>query len=327
MKVFHCLEDFQEGYSEYCYRRPIVSVGSFDGLHLGHQYLLQELVGWAQEVETPSLVLTFHTHPRTFMTGQKILRIIPVEQKLALLKEQGVDIVLLIDFNAELKSTSAKEFCRQYLNQGLNAQGILLGHNNRIGQGREGTPEKMRQLGNRFDFEVRIAQGVKVGEHSISSSLIRDSIQNSDFTLTRKLLGRPYILEGKVQEGQKLGRTLGFPTMNLSLQGLVHPPYGVYGVRIRIRDQWYHGAANIGIRPTLNKQNQDPLLEVHVLNYKRENYGEQVEVLFDYPIRNEKKFPNLDALKNQLCLDVESVREKMDYSSLSEVKRLPLETL
>jgi len=328
MHLYRSLNEFIEKRT-FSAAPPVVTVGSFDGVHLGHQYLMNELIEWAGELEASPLVITFHTHPRTFMTGEEIKRITPIEQKLVLLRELGIREVLLLDFDEGVRDTTAFDFCREFLIDGLKAQGLLIGHNNRIGKGREGTPESLQAFGKEVGFAVRIAEKVEVGGLPISSSAIRDHIESGDFLWSRKMLGRPYGILSTVAKGKQLGRTIGFPTINLSLSGICHPPLGVYGVRVELlpdsgdpdaAPERYIGAANIGLRPTVEDA-KEPLLEVHLIDYEGDCYGRLARVIFHFKLRDEEKFAGLDALKAQLASDVAETRRRFDAAS--ESGRMP----
>lgn len=327
MHVYRSLNEFQQERT-FSAAQPVATVGSFDGVHLGHQYLVNELIEWAGQLDASPLVVTFHTHPRTFMTGEEIRRITPVEQKLVLLRELGIREALLLDFDEALRDTTARSFCEEFLIGGLKAKGLLIGHNNRIGRGREGTPDALRELGESIGFAVRVAEKVEVGGQAISSSAIRDHIERGDFLWARKMLGRPYGIINPVEQGKQLGRTIGFPTINLSLTGVCHPPRGVYGVRVELLPEGnsddpperFIGAANIGVRPTVEDR-LEPLLEVHLLDYSGICYGRLARVSFAFKLREEQKFDGLDALKAQLAKDTSDVRAR--FAAASESGRMP----
>lgn len=302
--------------------RSVVTIGSFDGLHLGHQYIINELVQWARQSESLACVMTFREHPRTYMTGVEQQRILSLDHKLALLEELEVDLTLLVQFDEQLQNTDAARFCSELLVQRCHARGLLVGHNNRIGRGREGTPERLRdELGPAAGLEVRISDAVQVAGHSLSSSAIREHIESGDFHWSRKMLGRPYTIRGVVQPGRRLGRTIGFPTLNLALDGLVHPPLGVYGVRARIdRGEWMQGAANIGLRPTVEQDRQIALLEVHVLAEdshplpEGEVAGQQLEVEPCFFVRPEMRFAGIEDLRDQISRDLTLVRSRFTHA-------------
>ncbi len=322
MQVSHSFEEFQDRVLPSLHGKPVVTVGSFDGVHLGHQFLIHELVHWARSERRPAVIVTFVTHPRSVVDGSVVRRLLPPEQKLRLLRDLGADAVVMVEFDSSLRELDAESFCRQVVVEKLGASGLLLGHNNRIGRDREGTPERLREIGAKIGLEIRQAARVEVDGLPISSTAIRDHIERGDFLWPRKMLGRPYTLRGTIVTGRKLGRTIGFPTINLPLDGVVHPPKGVYGVLVALQrpgggslagpvaGRW-RGAANLGVRPTVETGREVPLLEVHLLDFAGEIYGLEAEVEFICLIRAEQKFAGLDALKAQLAIDVEQTRKRL----------------
>jgi riboflavin kinase/FMN adenylyltransferase len=325
MHIFHSFDSFAAKRADVLWARPVVTVGTFDGLHLGHQFLVNELIQWAGGASCPAVVVTFETHPRTVIERADSRRILPAPQKLELLRRMGVDAALLITFDETLRALTAREFARHILAGVLTAQGVLLGHNNAVGRGREGTIEVLAALGREYGFEARQSAKVEIDGEAISSSAIRSHISRGDFLWARKMLGRPYTIRGTVAGGKKLGRTIGFPTINLSLAGLVHPPVGVYGVRVTLGagerggrepgTRHLLGAANIGVRPTVETGSTEPLLEVHLLDYDGDCYGEEAEVEFVFRVRDEQKFAGVEALKAQLAADTALVRERFTHGA------------
>lgn len=290
--------------------RPVVSVGSFDGVHLGHQYLLNELVEWARREHAPAVVVTFRRHPRAITLGRDMPSLNSPEHKLRLLFKSGIDAVVMVDFDESVRNLSAERFLVDVIKNDLNARGMLVGFNNRIGKDGEGTFDRLRELGLQHGVEVRQGDPVTVSGQAMSSSAIRSHVAAGDFLWARKLLGRPYSIGGLVQHGDKRGRTIGFPTANLPLEGLAYPPLGVYGVRVKVDGTWHLGAANIGTRPTVDPARRAPLLEVHLLDFDGDLYGRELEVEFLFHVRPEQKFAGLDQLKQQLALDVAEIRSR-----------------
>ncbi|MCF6227660.1 MAG: bifunctional riboflavin kinase/FAD synthetase, partial [Planctomycetes bacterium] len=212
--------------------RPVISVGSFDGIHLGHKFLLNELIEWARREHAPAVVVTFRSHPREMMTGDEVPSLNTPEHKCLLLKNLGIDAVVMVEFNEALRGKSPEQFIREVVLAKLNARGMLVGFNNRIGKDGEGTVEVLRKIGSKLDLEVREAESIEVSGQAMSSSTIRKHVQNGDFLWARKMLGRPYSIIGPVVKGNQRGRTIGFPTANIRLNKLAYPPLGVYGVRV-----------------------------------------------------------------------------------------------
>jgi riboflavin kinase/FMN adenylyltransferase len=292
--------------------RPVVSVGSFDGVHLGHQYLLAELIEWARREHAPAVVVTFRRHPREYMLNIEIPSLNTAEHKGRLLRKAGVDAVVMLDFDENLRQLTARQFMSDCIKNMLGARAMLVGFNNRIGKDGEGTFPVLREIGQDIGIDVREGERIEVSGEAMSSSAIRKHVANGDFLWARKMLGRPYSLVGAVIEGDKRGRTIGFPTANIALKGLAYPPQGVYGVRTKIDWTWHLGAANIGTRPTVDPDRHDPLLEVHVLDFDADLYGKEIEVEFLFHVRGERKFDGIDELKAQLEADVQVIRRRAD---------------
>lgn len=308
--TFESFDDFAARGARLRELRPVVSVGSFDGVHLGHQYLLNELVEWAKREHAPSLVVTFRRHPRAITLGRDMPSLNSPEQKLRLLYKAGIDSVIMLDFDESIRNLTAERFLVDVIRGSLGARGMLVGFNNRIGKDGEGTFERLHELGLAHGVEVRQSDPLAVSGQAMSSSAIRNHVAAGDFLWARKLLGRPYSIGGVVQHGDKRGRGIGFPTANLPLEGLAFPPQGVYGVRLKIDGRWYTGAANIGTRPTVDPARRVPLLEVHVLDFEGDLYGRELEVIFLFHVRPERKFAGLPDLKTQLARDIEEIRHR-----------------
>lgn len=322
MQVFKSFESFRNWFAlQPNLQRTIVTIGSFDGLHVGHRYMLEELMQWSRDEGCMPLVITFGMHPRTFMTGVEIKRILPLDQKLELLDDLGIGAAIAVDFDEQLQNMSAPDFSRNLLVDLCSAKGVLLGHNNAFGHNREGTPERIREIGKELGFSVRVAGALEVDRKPISSTAIRSAIEEADFLLARQMLGRTYSILARVEKGKALGRTIGFPTANLALEGLVHPKAGVYGVRVRFGEERLVGAANIGTRPTVEDRRQS-ILEVHLLDYTGDLYGKELEVEFIFHVRAEMKFAGLDELKAQIANDVELIQSKLQTTPHSSESNL-----
>ncbi|MDC1142479.1 bifunctional riboflavin kinase/FAD synthetase [Planctomycetota bacterium] len=290
-------------------QRPVVSVGSFDGVHLGHKFLLNELIEWARREHAPAVVITFRRHPREVMTGREIPSLNTPEHKCLLLKGVGIDYVVMVEFTEDLQTMTAQEFLEQVVIDKLNARGMLVGFNNRIGKGGEGTVDVLQHHAKGHDLEVREAERIEVSGQAMSSSAIRKHVQNGDFLWARKMLGRPYSIIGPVIHGNQRGRTIGFPTANIALKKMAFPPLGVYGVRVRLDTGNYLGAANIGTRPTVDPDRVEPLLEVHVIDFEGDLYGQEIEIEFLFYVRGEQKFNGIDELTFQLQADIKAIQK------------------
>lgn len=311
-QIFDSFEAFHSAGRRLVESRPVLSVGSFDGVHLGHQYLLAELIEWARREHAPAVVVTFRRHPREYMLNMEIPSLNTPEHKARLLSKAGVDAVVMLDFDENLRQLSAERFMRECIKEKMGARAMLVGFNNRIGKDGEGTFPVLQSFGAEMGIEVREGERIEVSGEAMSSSAIRKHVANGDFLWARKMLGRPYSLVGIVQKGDQRGRSIGFPTANIALKGLAYPPLGVYGVRTKIDGNWYLGAANIGTRPTVDPTRREPLLEVHVLDFDGVLYGAEIEVEFLFHVRDEQKFSGLDELRAQLTADVAQIRQRAD---------------
>ena len=287
----------------------VLTIGNFDGVHLGHQNILTRLCDQSLTLGLPSVVMTFEPQPREFFAKKSAnstacappARLMRLRDKLKYLDEAGVDFVLCLCFNAKFAQISAKDFINELLVKRLKVRYLSIGDDFRFGAKRAGDFETLRNAGLKYRFAVEESHTHSIGQERISSSLIRDALQKDDLTRAGQLLGKPYAIMGRVAHGNKLGRTIGFPTANIMLNRLVTPIQGVYAVQVQTKDGKFNGIANVGNRPTVN--GTKPLLEAHIFDFNRSIYGEAVEVIFLHKIRNEIKFPNVEALKRQIEKD------------------------
>lgn len=287
----------------------VLTIGNFDGVHLGHRALLQRLTAKAHEAALPAVVLTFEPHPRElFAPDQAPARLSSMREKLELLAEAGVDQVHVCRFNRALAGLSADEFIEKILVQGLAVRHLIIGDDFRFGKGRGGDFALLQQAGLAHRFGVEAMHTVDFGNLRVSSSAVREALAAGDIERAEALLGRPYVIAGRVIHGDKIGRTLGFPTANVALKRKRLPLHGVFAVTVGgLGPQPLPGAASIGYRPTL-AEGLKPVLEVYLLDFERSIYGAHVDVNFLHKLRDEAKFDSLDALKAQIARDVDDVR-------------------
>ncbi|WGE31345.1 bifunctional riboflavin kinase/FAD synthetase [Actinobacillus genomosp. 2] len=286
----------------------VLSIGNFDGVHLGHQNILARLCDQSLEVGLPSVVMLFEPQPREFfvkktenLTTSAPARLMRLRDKLKYLAEAGVDFVLCIRFSEAFSQLSATDFIRELLVKQLKVRYLSVGDDFRFGAKRAGDFEMLHNAGLKYRFAVEESHTHSFKNERISSSFIRQALQDNQLALVEQLLGRPYSIAGRVAHGNKLGRTIGFPTANIMLNRLVIPLQGVFAVQIQTKSGKYNGIANVGNRPTIN--GTKPLLEVHILDFNRSIYGESIEVFFIHKIRDEVKFPSFEALKAQIEKD------------------------
>jgi riboflavin kinase/FMN adenylyltransferase len=291
----------------------VLTIGNFDGVHRGHRALLSRLIAKAREYGLPATVLTFDPHPREFLNpAQAPARLSNFREKMTLLAECGVDRVYVCRFNAALAALTAEEFIETMLVKGLSVRHLIIGDDFCFGKDRRGNFAMFQQAGIAHHFGTE-AMGTVAHDHlRISSSAVRDALAAGDIEQARALLGRAYVIAGRVVRGEKIGRTLGFPTLNLRIKHTRLPVAGVFAVTVSgIDAQPLPGVANIGVRPTVAAGLQ-PLLEVHLLNFDRDIYGMHVSVNFLHKLRGEEKFASLDLLKTQIGRDVVAARDYFD---------------
>ncbi len=290
--------------------RSAVLVGVFDGVHLGHQRLLHELLELASATSAVPTVVTFRNHPAELLHGRDIEWIVGLPHRLRLLRRAGVQRTLLLDFDDELRAMTASAFTERILVRGLRARGLLLGYDAAIGLDREGTPERMRELGDEHGIDVREGSVFEVDGKPVSSTAIRAAIRDGDLDLANRMLGRWPSILGEVVHGEGRGRTIGYPTANVSLTGTLPPPDGVYAVEVIHDGQVFAGVANLGGKPTFGSEART--LETHLFDFDGDLYGAQLEVAFVARIRGQQKFANSDELRAQIEADSEAAREIAD---------------
>ncbi len=289
----------------------VATIGKFDGVHLGHQLILDQLKRKAEQYEQPSLVILIEPHPEEFFAPTPDscpARITGLREKLELLESFDIDFVLQLTFDQALSELSAEKYIQQILVDGLGVKCFIVGHDFRFGHKRLGDFALLQARGAEYGLEVVETAAYEYKGQRISSTVIREHLENADFALVEQLLGRPYSIKGEVVRGQQLGTDLGFPTCNINPQRRKIPLHGVYASEVRLVDRFRPAAVNIGYRPTITEQG-DALLEAHILDFDEVLYGKTIEVIFRAKLRDEIKFASLDALKQQIGADVEQVRK------------------
>lgn len=292
-------------------RRPVVSIGMYDGVHLGHRAVIQTLVNRSRERNAPAIAITFDIHPRALHgTGPEL--ICSLEHRLQLIETccgggTAPDAIWVLSFTPELAAVSAADFCREYLLGMLNACGVVLGDSGRFGHRGEGSAEFIARAG--LDLWSHRVSPVYHNGAVISSSAIRRLVAAGDLDNAAAMLGRRVSVLGTVMPGKQIGRTIGFPTLNIDLHHELHPPRGVYATLARCGDTVWKSVTNIGHRPTVDhKAPGDILIETHLFDFSGNLYNQNVEVQFLQKIRDEKAFPSLEHLKEQIAQDCQSAR-------------------
>ncbi|MCK3658418.1 bifunctional riboflavin kinase/FMN adenylyltransferase [Pasteurellaceae bacterium Pebbles2] len=286
-----------------------LTVGNFDGVHLGHQAILHHLKQKAQALNLPTAVMIFEPQPREYFMGENApARLMRLRDKLHYLRQANIDYVICIKFDRTFAEISAQDFIAELLVKKLHVAFLSLGDDFHFGKHRQGNFAMLTQAAQHFDFEVENNRSFCHQQQRVSSTAIRHALAQDRLDDAQALLGRPYRIWGKVVHGQKLGRTIGFPTANIRLQRQVNPVKGVYAVRVELNcGAIFNGIANIGQRPTVSGAKQ--LLEVHLFDFNQNLYGKNIQVEFCHKLRDEIKFPSLDALKVQIQQDEQNARQ------------------
>lgn len=287
------------------HRGCVATIGSFDGVHLGHQAILRQLITAAEAHQLPSVVIVFEPQPHEFFSGEKApARLMRLREKIKALFAAGVERVLCVQFNEALRGLSANQFIEQVLVQGLGIKHLVVGDDFRFGCDRKGDFNLLQQAGEQFGFSVSDTCTLLLHNERVSSTRIRQLLELGEFAQAEELLSRPYSITGRVGYGQQLGRKLGVPTANIHLWRYRSPLHGVFAVTATLEDgKSYRGVANVGVRPTVGGDKR-PILEVHLFNFSNGIYGTLINVVFHHKLRDEQKFSSLDELKMQLQIDI-----------------------
>jgi riboflavin kinase/FMN adenylyltransferase len=290
-----------------------LTIGSFDGVHLGHRRILAQLTAGAQAAAKPAVVLTFHPHPVEVLHGpRKNYYLTDPWERAALLGECGVDYVVTLPFDHSVAITSAQRFLEQ-LKEHLGFTQLWVGENFALGKDREGDVPALRTFGETLGFKLHVVEPVEMGGELVSSSRIRHLLRAGDVETATRLLDRPYRLRGVVIPGDERGRSLGFPTANLNIdESRLLPASGVYVGRAQLGARSFDAVTNIGVRPTFEGQPERPLAEVHLLGFSGKIYGQMLEVRFLTRLRDEKRFASVEELVAQIDADVERTRELLE---------------
>jgi len=295
------------GYENLHLRKPVVTLGTFDGVHLGHRLVLEKLKERAAESGRESVVITFYPHPRQVLAGSTIpipLLTTPYE-KAKLLEKSGIDHLVVINFDHEFSNKEACRFVEEVLVEKIGSSHLIVGFNHRFGKKGEGNFITVRECAEKLNLTVEMIDPLISGGHIVSSSGIRDALSGGLTSLANDMLGYPYSIEGEVVEGKKLGRKLGFPTANIKPRNpeKLIPGDGVYAVEVLIGNEKYKGVMSIGYNPTIENDKAERTIEVNIFDFYREVYGSEVTIIFRHRLRDEMKFENLETLADQIALD------------------------
>ena len=302
MKVIREKENFDYD------KNSVITVGTFDGVHLGHKKIIEKLNDIKRLRKLRNVVVTFEPHPQIVLKNRtnNIKVLTTINEKLRLLENLGIDFVYIINFTQEFANKSAEEFYKTYLIDKIGMSDLVLGYDHKFGKGRQGNIDTLRKLSEKYNFQFHRIEEFRIYKEFINSTAIRNLIKDSDVKKASLLLGRKYSIEGKVTTGDKRGKQLGYPTANLELlsSDKLLPKTGVYLVSIEIKDTLYYGMMNIGHRPTISENNK-VVLEVNIFDFDKDIYNNIIRVNFLERIRDERKFNTLEELKKQLLADKE----------------------
>lgn len=300
------------------HRGCVATIGSFDGVHLGHQAILRQLAQAAETHGLPSVVIIFEPQPHEFFSGDKApARLMRLREKVQALFAAGVSRVLCIGFNEALRNLSAQQFIDQVLVNGLDIKHLVVGDDFRFGCDRKGDFNLLQEEGSRRGFTVSDTCTLLLHGERVSSTRIRHLLEQADFAGAEELLGRPYSITGRVGYGQQLGRKLGVPTANIHLWRYRSPLHGVFAVTARLKHgAVYKGVANVGVRPTVSGDKK-PLLEVHLFDFASAIYGTMIDVVFHQKLRDEQRFSSLEILQAQLQQDIKQAQDFFNSQTLS----------
>ncbi len=285
-----------------------LTIGNFDGVHLGHRRVIAALVEKAKKLNCEAVVMVFEPQPQElFSPDTAPARLCRLRDKYSLLKQLGVDRLLCVNFNRKFASQTAQEFIEQLLVKRLAVKHLIIGDDFHFGKNRQGNFEMLCHAGLKFGFSVTDTASFKLADCRISSTEIRQALEQDRLADAQKMLGRPYSIIGRVFHGDKRGREIGFPTANVSLKRKVSPISGVYAVQVKTIDGDYFGVANIGSRPTVSGTRAQ--LEVHIFDFNKDLYGQHIEVNMLKKLRNEMKFESINALTKQIDIDSKQARD------------------
>lgn len=289
--------------------KSVVTIGNFDGLHNGHQVLVNKAVNYAKENSMSSIVFTFENHPVNFFRSSTIKRIISNKEKTKRIKNLNVDIMISIPFDEYMTKITAEDFVKEILVDRLGAKKIIVGYDFTFARNKEGNVKVLEILAKKYGFTVEIVKPVKINNVRVSSTYIRNLITQGNVAKVNAYLGYNYEIEGEVIHSRKIGRTIGFPTANINIdEETLVPRRGIYATKVYVNNSIYYGATNVGFNPTVNGDKLS--VETHILEFDQDIYGKIVKIEFLERIREEKKFNSLDELKSQLKKDTKFVYEK-----------------
>ena len=298
LNVFPSISEFNST------KKTIVTIGTFDGVHIGHQKIIEKLIQETKKADCESLILTFFPHPRMVLNGSSSIKLLnTINEKSSLLEKMGLDNLVVHPFDKKFSNLSAEEFVKTILVDSFNLKKIIIGYDHRFGNNRAANIDDLISFGKKYDFEVEQISAQEIDSVSVSSTKIRDAITDGNMIVANEFLGYEYILSGKIITGKQLGRTIGFPTANIKIEEnyKLIPKNGVYIVKSHLQEKTVFGIMNIGLNPTVN--GEDLSIEVHFLDFDADLYNKNITVSVIARIRDEQKFTSIDLLKAQIQED------------------------
>lgn len=300
MKVYYSSDELP------VFNKAVVTIGTFDGVHAGHQQILGPLKLEAARIGGETVIITFHPHPRKVVANSQPIRLInTIEEKIQLLDRQGIDHLVVVPFTAEFSQQSPEDYIEKFLVKKFQPHSIIIGYDHRFGQGRKGDYKLLEALSPKFGYKLMEIPAQVINENTVSSTLIREAVLRGDISAANALLGYNFFFEGKVIHGKKLGRELGYPTANIHIENeeKLIPGNGIYVVEVVVGVKVYGGMMSIGVRPTIGITERT--IEVNIFDFDEDIYDQYIRVAVLKYLREEKKFNNLEELKDQLAIDKE----------------------
>lgn len=287
--------------------KTAIALGNFDGLHMGHQSLILNMILKSQELGIKPSVLLFENHTKKTLEGKGPKLLTPLEQKYSILEKLGVEIIYTMVFNEQIMKLTSEEFVKEILVDKLNIQAVIIGTDYRFGHKASGDAKRLTELGNKFGFLVNIVDPVYIDSNKVSSTSIRELLSSGDLDKAKLLLGREYSILGKVVTGKKIGNSIGYPTANIELlYNSIIPKRGVYSTKTIVDGKTYLSATSVGFNPTFNEDSLK--IESHILDFNGDLYGKVIEIVFVKYLREELKFKSIEDLKNQIDKDIFQVK-------------------
>ncbi len=290
---------------------PVVTLGNFDGVHLGHQAIFKKVVERGREIKGTSIAFTFEPHPLKVLAPERSPKLLNTfHAKMRLIEAAGIDVVICADFSRSFAEQNPEEFVRNVLHDRIGAREVYVGYDYAFGKGREGSIDFLKKMGGEYGFHVGVVDAVRVDGIVVSSSLVRELVSTGKVSEASRFLGRYYAIEGDVVPGARRGRTLGFPTANIHTPNELIPGYGVYAVLADVDGRRLKGAASIGVRPTFG--GGPASIEVYLFDFEGDLYEKKMAISFVERLRGEEKFPDAESLVRQMQKDVEQARKVLE---------------